>query len=113
MIAGSEQGRFNGSYSGLTILNLPSHYTALSLSGIVDHDVAGFAMLIRGTTYNAYDGRGGPFGDTACNADPNQHSMGDNTTCGGNGVIGYPIVCNTRDGEGFTYNGVYFDCLPI
>jgi len=107
----SNTNLYAGNYSGLRIFNVDTTINTSTYGSNID--IAGFAMLIRGTTYNAYDGRGGPFGDTACNADPDQHSMGDATTCGGNGVIGYPIVCNTRNGGGFTYNGVYFACLPI
>jgi hypothetical protein len=96
----------------LTILNSPAFYSAISLGG-VDRDVAGFAMLIRGTTYNAYDGRGGPFGNTSCDSNPNTMPLGSGSACEGNGVVGYPITCTIRNGGGFTYNGFYFDCIPI
>ena len=108
-----ENQNFSGSYSGLKIYNVKTFVTGQDLTSSSLFRAVGFAMLIRGTTFNAFDGRGGPFGSSACNADPNQHPIGDSTTCGGNGVIGYPIVCSTRDGGGFTYNGVYFACLPI
>jgi collagen type VII alpha len=111
-LASLDPGLFKGSYSGLTILNSPAFYSAISLGG-VDRDVAGFAMLIRGTTYNAYDGRGGPFGNTSCDSNPNTMPLGSGSACEGNGVVGYPITCTIRNGGGFTYNGFYFDCIPI
>jgi hypothetical protein len=111
-LASIDPGLFKGSYSGLTILNSPAFYSAISLGG-VDRDVAGFAMLIRGTTYNAYDGRGGPFGSTLCSTDPNQMPLGDGSVCDGEGVDLYPITCSIRTGGGFTYNGVYFECIPV
>ena len=113
MNAGSDQGRFNGSFSGLTILNSPVFYTAASLSGDSDHDVAGFAMLIRGSTYNAYDGRGGPYGNTACSASPNTMPLGVGSACEGNGVVGYPIICSPRYGQGFTYGGEFYECVNV
>ena len=107
---GDPAGVFKGCFSGLTIINTPSLFNpTIELDG----DVHGFAVKIRGTTYNAYDGRGGPFGSTLCTQPPNTMPLGDNTVCDGEGVVGYPVVCETRDGEGFTYNGVFFDCLPI
>ena len=107
---GDPAGVFKGCFSGLTIINTPSLFNpTIELNG----DVHGFAVKIRGTTYNAYDGRGGPFGSTLCSQTPNTMPLGDDTVCEGEGVVGYPIVCETRDGEGFTYNGVFFDCLPI
>ena len=99
-----------GCFSGLTIINTPSLFNPTIE---VDGDVQGFAVKIRGTTYNALDGRGGPFGSTLCSPDPNQHSVGDDTVCDGEGVVGFPYVCDPGDGTGFTYNGVFFDCLPI
>lgn len=113
MSAGSDQGRFNGSFSGLTILNSQVFYTAASLSGNSDHDVAGFAMLIRGSTYNAYDGRGGPFGNTSCTASPNTMPLGDGTVCDGDGVDLYPIICTPRYGTGFTYGGQFYSCVNV
>ena len=110
-VGSPDPGLFKGSYSGLTLINAPIFYTALSLGG-EDRDVAGFAMLIRGNTYNAFDGRGGPYGSTTCSAlDPNQHGLGEENPCYTDGVEGYPIVC--RANSGFTYNGVYFACPPI
>jgi hypothetical protein len=103
-------GAYKGYFSGLTIINNPTFFNRTAeLNG----DIHGFAVKIRGTTYNAYDGRGGPFGNTSCTPDPNQHSVGNGDVCDGDGVVGYPITCNTRDGGGFTYQGVYFDCIPI
>ena len=109
---GGSAGLFKGYFAGLTIINAPTFFTP-HVSG--DGDAMGFAMKIRGTTYNAYDGRGGPFGCGSCDPDPDQHGLGNNCSdiCCPTGVDLYPIVCDTRDGEGFTYNGVYFDCLPI
>jgi collagen type VII alpha len=107
---GDPGGVFKQYFSGLTIINVPSLFNPTT---VVDGDVHGFAVKIRGTTYNAYDGRGGPFGDTSCSQTPNTMPLGDDTVCRGEGVVGYPVVCETRDGEGFTYNGVFFDCLPI
>ena len=109
--SGSDVGLFKGAYSGLTLLAAPRFYTATSLGG-ANRDVAGFAMLVRGNTYNAFDGRGGPYGSTTCSLlDPNQHQLGSGNDCYTNGVVGYPIVC--RSNSGFTYNGVYFACPPI
>ena len=103
-------GIFKGYFSGLTIINGPSLFNpTIELDG----DVHGFAVKIRGTTYNALDGRGGPFGSTLCSPDPDQHSVGNGDVCDGEGVVGYPYVCDAGDGTGFTYNGVFFDCLPI
>ena len=107
---GSPPGIFKQYFSGLSIINTPTFFNPTTE---VDGDIHGFAVKIRGTTYNAYDGRGGPFGETACDADPNQHPLGDDSVCDGKGVDLYPIVCETRDGGGFTYNGVFFNCLPI
>jgi hypothetical protein len=101
---------FKGYFSGLTIINGPSLFNpTIELDG----DVHGFAVKIRGTTYNAYDGRGGPYGSTLCSPTPNTMPLGDDTVCAGEGVVGYPYVCDSGDGTGFTYNGVFFDCLPI
>ena len=103
-------GAYKGYFSGLTIINNPTFFNRTAeLNG----DIHGFAVKIRGTTYNALDGRGGPFGSTLCDPDPNQHSVGNDDVCDGEGVVGYPITCNTRDGDGFTYNGQYYDCIPI
>jgi len=107
----SSGNAYSGNYSGLRVFNTNTTINTTTYGSNLD--IAGFAMLIRGNTYNAYDGRGGPYGDTACNPDPDQHSMGDSTICGGNGVVGYPITCTIRNGGGFTYNGVYFECIPI
>jgi hypothetical protein len=107
------RGIFNGSFSGLTILNSPSFFTAASLSGDSEHDVAGFAMLIRGSTYNAYDGRGGPFGNTSCTASPNTMPLGDGGVCDGDGVEGYPVTCTPRYGYGFTYGGEFYECVNV
>ena len=103
---------FTGNYSGLKIYNVNTFVTGQDLSGSALYRVSGFAMLIRGNTYNAFDGRGGPYGSTTCNAlDPNQHPLGSPDPCYTNGVDLYPIVC--RANSGFTYNGVYFACPPI
>ena len=107
---GIPTGIFKQYFSGLTIINDPIFFNPTTE---VAGDIHGFAIKIRGTTYNAYDGRGGPFGNTSCSQTPNTMPLGDDTVCRGEGVVGYPIVCETRDGEGFTYNGVFFDCLPI
>jgi hypothetical protein len=68
-------------------------------------------MLIRGNTFNGYDGRGGPDGNSACNIyNPDTRPLGSDS-CSTDGVEGYPIICKSN--SGFTYNGVYFDCPPI
>jgi len=107
---GEPAGVFRGCFSGLTIINAPSLFNpTVELNG----DVHGFAVKIRGTTYNAFDGRGGPYGSTTCSQTPNTMPLGDDTVCRGEGVVDYPYVCDSGDGTGFTYNGVFFDCLPI
>jgi hypothetical protein len=109
---GGSAGLFKGYFAGLTIINAPTFFTP-HVSG--DGDAMGFAMKIRGTTYNAYDGRGGPFGCGACDPDPDQHALGNNCSnlCCPTGVDLYPITCSIRTGGGFTYNGVYFECVPV
>ena len=109
---GNSPGLLQAYFSGLKIFNAPTFFNPTNeLAG----DIHGYAIKIRGTTYNAYDGRGGPLGCGACDPDPAQHGLGNNCSdlCCPTGVDLYPIVCKTRDGTGFTYNGVYFDCLPI
>jgi hypothetical protein len=117
----SLRGSFVGSYSGLKIVNGATFYTSDLLAprdkfgGNFDDaypfHVAGYAILIRGTTYNALDGRGGPYGSTLCNTgNPNQRPLGTDS-CYADGVDYYPIVCDAN--KGFTYNGVYFACPPI
>ena len=109
---GGSAGLFKGYFAGLTIINAPTFFTP-HVSG--DGDAMGFAMKIRGTTYNAYDGRGGPFGCGACDPNPDQHALGNNCSnlCCPTGVDLYPITCSIRTGGGFTYNGVYFECVPV
>jgi hypothetical protein len=109
--SGSDVGLFKGSYSGLTLLNAPRFYTATSLGG-ANRDVAGFAMLVRGTTYNAFDGRGGPYGNTSCSQDPNTMPLGVGSDCRGNGVMDW-ITCTPRYSYGFTYGGEFYECTPI
>ena len=115
------RGSFVGSYSGLKVVTGITFYTAdllapRTLFGSNFDDaypfhVAGYAILIRGTTYNALDGRGGPYGSTTCNVgNPNQRPLGSDS-CYADGVAYYPIVCDAN--KGFTYNGVYFACPPI
>jgi hypothetical protein len=117
----SGRGGFVGSYSGLKVVDGTTFYTSDILAprdkftGNFDDyhpfHVAGYAILIRGTTYNALDGRGGPYGSTTCNVgNPNQRPLGSDS-CYADGVAFYPIVCDAN--KGFTYNGVYFDCPPI
>ena len=117
----SGRGGFVGSYSGLKVVNGTTFYTSDILAprdkftGNFDDyhpfHVAGYAILIRGTTYNALDGRGGPYGSTTCNVgNPNQRPLGSDS-CYADGVAFYPIVCDAN--KGFTYNGVYFACPPI
>jgi hypothetical protein len=113
-------GVFVGSYSGLKILNVATGFTEGSLASRNDFGpnfndaypfhVAGFAMLIRGNTFNGYDGRGGPDGNPECNSSPDQRPLGSDP-CYADGVDLYPIVCDAN--KGFTYNGVYFACPPI
>jgi hypothetical protein len=107
---GGSAGLFKGYFAGLTIINAPTFFTP-HVSG--DGDAMGFAMKIRGTTYNAYDGRGGPFGSTLCTQPPNTMPLGDGSVCDGEGVELYPITCSIRTGGGFTYQGVYFECIPV
>ena len=118
----SGRGGFVGSYSGLKVVDGTTFYTSDILAprdkftGNFDDyhpfHVAGYAILIRGTTYNALDGRGGPYGSTLCNnGNPNQRPLGSDS-CYADGVAFYPIICKSPD-SGFTYNGVYFACPPI
>jgi hypothetical protein len=102
-------GIFKGYFSGLTLVSNPVHFVPQTIHV---GDAVGFALKIRGNTYNAFDGRGGPYGSTTCSAlDPNQHGLGEENPCYTNGVELYPIVCDAN--SGFTYNGVYFACPPI
>jgi len=107
---GSPAGIFKQYFSGLTIINTPTFFNpTTALAG----DIHGFAIKIRGTTYNAYDGRGGPYGNTACSASPNTMPLGVGSACEGNGVVGYPIICTPRYGQGFTYGGEFYSCANI
>ena len=109
-----------GSFSGLKIINTVTNIRAVDLINgkfTIGYDsykpffVSGFAMLIRGNTFNAFDGRGGPDGNSACNTyTENQRPLGSDS-CSADGVGLYPIICKAN--SGFTYNGVYFACPPI
>jgi len=109
-------GVFYGYYSGLTLINssyeLNANNILGSLSAPLIYDVVGFAMKIRGTTYNALDGRGGPFGNTYCLDDPYLRPLGSvGCTCCANGIRDTFNICG--DGgvppPGFTYNGCFVD----
>jgi hypothetical protein len=104
---------FAGSYSGLKIYNVNTFVSGVALTSASGYRVAGFAMLIRGNTYNGYDGRGGPYGNTACSTDPNTMPLGVGSSCEGNGVVGYPIICTPRYGQGFTYGGEFYECVNV
>ena len=104
---------FAGSYSGLKIYNVNTFVSGVDLTSSSAYRVAGFAMLIRGSTYNAFDGRGGPFGNTSCSQDPNTMPLGEGSDCRGDGVVGYPVVCTPRYGYGFTYGGEFYECVNV
>lgn len=97
-------GIFKGFYSGLTLINTPTY---LQPQNYHQADVHGFAIKIRGSTLLGYNGRGGPYGNTGCTADPNQNPLGSSNPCGrGNGVTSWsPCTAPVR---GFTYNNCYY-----
>jgi hypothetical protein len=101
---GGNPGALLGSFSGLTLVSAPRHFQPhVSHSG----DAMGFAIKVRGSTYNAFDGRGGPYGNTGCTLDPNIRPIGGADPCGsGEGVESW-TVC-TQPVRGFTYNGCYY-----
>jgi hypothetical protein len=101
---------YAGNYSGLRIFNVDTTINTATYGSNID--IAGFAMLIRGTTYNAYDGRGGPFGNTSCNVDPNTMPLGVGSDCDGIGVDTF-VICTPRYGNGFTYGGEFYECLNV
>ena len=105
---GSGNGILVGHFSGITIIN-----TNYLLQPHEDNtlDIMGFGMKIRGYTYNGYDGRGGPYGNTYCNSDPNLLPLGvSGCTCCANGVE-YWNICGPGGVPlpGFTYNNCFVD----
>ena len=103
----SSGGQYYGNYSGLTIVNTKKYFTAATFTPDSNVDLAGFALKIRGNTYNAFDGRGGPYGNTGCTLDPNQRPIGGGSPCGTGGGLGEWNIC-TQPVPGFTYNGCYY-----
>ena len=109
-----ENQAFSGSYSGLKIYNVNTYVTGVALTGSGVYHAVGFAMLIRGNTYNAFDGRGGPFGSTLCTQPPNTMPLLDGSVCDGYGVDSeYPVTCTPRYGQGFTYGGDFYECVNV
>lgn len=100
---GGNPGSLLGSFSGLTLVSAPRHFQPHVAHG---GDAMGFALKIRGSTYNAFDGRGGPYGDTGCTLDPNQKPLNPSDPCASNGIEEW-TVC-TQPVRGFTYNGCYY-----
>lgn len=99
----SGPGILLGAFSGLTLVSAPRHFQPqVNHSG----DAMGFALKIRGSTYNAFDGRGGPYGDTGCTLDPNQKPLNPSDPCAASGIVDW-TVC-TQPVRGFTYNGCYY-----
>jgi hypothetical protein len=100
---GGNPGTLLGAFSGLTLVSAPRHFQPqVSHSG----DAMGFALKVRGSTYNAFDGRGGPYGDTGCTLDPNQKPLNPSDPCAASGIVDWTI-CN-QPVRGFTYNGCYY-----
>lgn len=101
-------GLFVGAYSGLTLVNAPRQINAANLSASSPSiSVAGFAIKIRGSTYNGFDGRGGPYGNTGCTLDPSQRPLGGSDPCGSGEGVETWTVC-TQPMRGFTYDGCYY-----
>lgn len=73
------EGLARGFFSGLTLINGPKLFNPQSVH---QGDVVGFAIKIRGTTYNGFDGRGGP-GGSSCTQDPSQMPLGAGGGCDG------------------------------
>jgi hypothetical protein len=113
----AERG-FLGQYSGLTLINAPFKANVPNLlGGLLSNYSAdilylvGFAIKIRGATYNALDGRGGPYGNTYCYVDPYIRPLGVvGCTCCADGVEDWRI-CSPGGVPlpGFTYNGCFVD----
>lgn len=96
-------GLFKGFYSGMTLVS-----SSLFFQPHIEHtgDVMGFAIKVRGTTYNGYDGRGGPYGDVLCYTNPSQLPVGLPAACQAQGVEDWNIC--TQPVGGFTYDGCYY-----
>jgi hypothetical protein len=100
---GGNPGTLLGAFSGLTLVSAPRHFQPqVSHSG----DAMGFALKVRGSTYNAFDGRGGPYGDTGCTLDPNKKPLNPSDPCAASGIVDWTIC--TQPVRGFTYNGCYY-----
>jgi hypothetical protein len=111
-VFGSDPGKNIDAFSGLTLINAPTyfrpHYDYIQKFGNPNYvDVHGFALKIRGNTYTAFDGRGGPYGNTGCTLDSNQKPIGGSSPCGTGAGLGYWNIC-TQPVPGFTYNGCYY-----
>lgn len=103
-----DNGNLVGHFSGITIINTNYFFQPHTTETL---DVMGFGMKIRGYTYNGYDGRGGPYGNTYCDGDPNILPLGVvGCTCCADGVDPWN-VCGPGGVPlpGFTYNNCFVD----
>ena len=101
-------GLLQGHFSGITLLSAPYFFKK---HAELELDVHGFAIKIRGYTYNGYDGRGGPYGNTYCLTDPQLRPLGiAGCTCCADGVEDWEICgAGGVPPPGFTYNGCFVD----